>query len=147
MTDERAVRSAGTIPNSRPAPAVTARAKRSTDGSSPIPSARGMPAGIESRIRSTPQAASSSPRAPPAAASTRLSTRSWRTRTVRPAPRAERTASSRSRSPERTSTRLATLTQAISSTSQTAPKTARIGVRAGPMTVSRIGSRVTAVLA
>ena len=62
-----------------------------------------------------------SPAMPPAAASTRLSVSIWRTSRPRPAPSAVRTPTSRSRAALRASSRFATLTQATSSTSTTAP--------------------------
>ena len=68
-----------------------------------------------------PMTASSNPSAPPAKATTLLSSRSCRAILARVAPSAERTAISRCRAVARASIRLATLAQAISSTSETAP--------------------------
>ena len=58
---------------------------------------------------------------PPSSESTALSVRSWRTTRLRLAPNAMRTATSRCRTVARASSRLATLTTAIKSTSAIAP--------------------------
>ena len=58
---------------------------------------------------------------------------------ARPAPRAERMANSRLRPVARTSSRLATLAQAISSTRVTAPRRTSRDLRASPMIESRSG--------
>ena len=62
------------------------------------------------------------PSAPPISESTRLSVSSWRMMRRRPAPSAERTASSRVRTVARASSRLATFAQQISSTKPTTPR-------------------------
>ena len=59
---------------------------------------------------------------PPIAESTRLSVRSWRMTRRRPAPSAERIASSRVRTVARASSRLATLAQQMRSTNPTTPR-------------------------
>ena len=67
------------------------------------------------------QKATASPAVPPSRPSRRLSVRNCRTSRARPAPSADRTATSRVRDCARASSRFATLTQAISSTKVTAP--------------------------
>ena len=69
---------------------------------------------------------------PPMTLNTRLSSSSWRTTRQRVAPMAMRTAISCARAVERESIRLATLAQAISSTSTTAPITVRNMERPAP---------------
>ena len=76
----------------------------------------------------TPHQASSSPNAPPRAASVTLSVSIWRISRARVAPTAARMAISRSRTVARASSRLATFTHAISSTKPTAPaRISRVG--------------------
>ena len=79
------------------------------------------------------------PRIPPASESNTLSVSNWRTMRARPAPSAERIANSRLRTVARTSSRLATLAQEISSTSPTAPSIISSELRASPMMLSRNG--------
>ena len=96
---------------------VTTRASKATAtdaGSTPA----GMTAGAAARIAAPTPA----PMIPPIAARTRLSVSSWRTTRPRPAPRAERIASSRPRAVARASSRLATLAQQMSSTKPTTPR-------------------------
>ena len=62
--------------------------------------------------------------------------RSWRSSRTRPAPSAERTASSAWRADARASSRLATFAQATSSTKPTAPSRTRSGVRTSPSITS-----------
>ena len=76
-------------------------------------------AATPARARRRPPAAL--PRPPPSSEINRLSVSICRTRRQRPAPSAARTAISRCRAVARASSRLAALTQAISSTSPTAP--------------------------
>ena len=76
------------------------------------------------------QDASTNPPAAPAAANVRLSTTSWRTRREAEAPTASRIANSRDRSADRTSRRLATLTQPISRTNTDPPSRNHNGRRA-----------------
>ena len=82
------------------------------------------------------------PRMPPARESNTLSVSNWRTMRARPAPSAERIANSRLRTVARTSSRLATLAQEISSTSPTAPSIISSELRASPMMLSRNGPTV-----
>ena len=84
-------------------------------------SSRGRLAGAMSRSSLMPNAASAIPAAAPATASSSASASIWRTRRHQLPPSAVRTASSRSRSDARTSSRLATFAQAISSRKITAP--------------------------
>ena len=72
--------------------------------------------------------------------STRLSASICRTSRTRLAPIAARTASSRLRAEARTSSRLATLAHAISSTNATAPISDRIAGRTSPTRSSNIGT-------
>ena len=74
---------------------------------------------LENQLQQSPQA-SSSPSAPPASESSKLSVSSWRSRRIRDAPSALRIATSLCRAMARESSRFATLAQAISSTSPTA---------------------------
>ena len=67
--------------------------------------------------------------APPAKAKTRLSVRSWRTRRSRPAPMAERTASSLRRISARANSRFARFVHAINSTHSAAPSKALSNIR------------------
>ena len=80
-------------------------------------SRRGTSCGLQAMTAATNARASSSPAAAAHSASTTLSVSSWRTMRPRPAPSAVRTAISRARAAPRASSRLATLPQAISSTS------------------------------
>ena len=89
-------------------------------------------------------APSATPSAPPRSDSTRLSVSSWRTIRRRPAPSADRTASSRSRAVARASSRLATFAQQISSTKPTTPRNSiEVSLRSLPIMVSCIGSSAT----
>src|SRR5204862_94247 len=83
-----------------------------------------------SKRASSAQTASRIPAPAPRGASSALSVRSWRTTRARPAPSAQRTAISRDRAAPRASRRFATLAQAISSTSRTAPIRTSSGWRA-----------------
>ena len=86
-----------------------------------ILASRGIsPSGISATIAVIPSRESRQPIAAPAIASSRLSTSSCRTRRVRLAPRAARTAISCSRPAARLSSMLATLVHAISSSIATA---------------------------
>ena len=116
-------------PKSRPAASATPTVTASTDPSNPIWSSRGRfaPRARSRRLRlvastrrsATPPNAIAVPMMPPRSDSSALSVRNCRIRRPRDAPTARRTAISRSRVAIRASSRLATLTQAISSTSPT----------------------------
>ena len=82
----------------------------------------------------------------PSSASITLSVSSWRMMRARFAPSAERMANSRLRPVARTSSRLATLAQAISSTRPTAPSRTSSELRASPTMESRSGSNAEAAL-
>ena len=114
-------RRAGASPKRRPLNREAPTANRSTCQSNCTSSARGKLPGQSATNGRTPTAASKAPNKPPESPSTALSVRHWRTSRLRPAPRAVRMASSRSRETARANSRLATLTQAISSTTLTAP--------------------------
>ena len=117
---------------------LAARGRRRTRAASP---ARERLRGDDRRVESidsargsvSPQAsspcivqyASSTPAAPPIAASTSPTVSSWRTTRAGLAPSADRTASSRCREPARVSIRFATSTQPMSSTMPTAPISTR----------------------
>ena len=72
--------------------------------------------------------ATARPRTPPMSESSTLSTSSWRTSCPREAPSDSRTAISRCRAKARAISRLATLAQAMSSTSPTMPISTSSGV-------------------
>ena len=72
-------------------------------------------------------------------ASSRLSTSARRSRCARPAPSAQRMASSRRRLADRASIRLATLPQAISSTTSTAPSSTQEDCLTSSICRSRTG--------
>ena len=74
--------------------------------------------------RLLPQRATRIPLKPPAAASSKLSVSNWRTMRQRLAPIARRMANSRWRAAPRAISRLATLTQAISSTNMATARSA-----------------------
>jgi hypothetical protein len=137
----RADRSAGSSPASSAAAAVAASAKNSTRASAWIISRLGSSGGARATSTRTAAKASPVPSTPPRSASVPLSVRSWRTRRPRPAPSALRTASSRVRAEPRTSSRLATLTQAIRRRSPTAATAAHTVARASPVTSSGRGVR------
>ncbi len=112
----------------------------STRPSTPISSARGNVRGTAATAARVPQAASSSPKPPPAIASPRLSVRSCRIRRPWPAP--ERCANRKLPAAclERASSKLATLTHAISNTNATAPSRTSNTGRTSPTICSRIGT-------
>ena len=95
-----------------------------------------MRGGITATRALRPPQARNAPRAAPERARSRLSTRSWRTRRKRLAPRAARTASSFSRTAARARSRLATLAQPMSNSSPTAASTTNSVVRNWPTTMS-----------
>ncbi len=115
----RDARSAGNRPQITPVSAETLAVNTSTsrlsDGS--ITSGNSY----SPRASRMPHRVSNAPTRPPAKASSRLSVSNWRTRRVRPAPSATRTAISWARRVPRASRMLAMLAQAISSTKATAP--------------------------
>ena len=87
--------------------------------------------------------ASTSPATAPSPASTRLSVRNCATSLPRPAPSAERTATSRPRAAPRDISRLARLTQAINSSAADAPSSASSAVCVLPVISSRNGFTIT----
>jgi len=102
-----------------------------------------MPPGEAATSALTAQDASISPSPPPAAAITTLSVSNCRTRRIRLAPRAVRSAISLRRDAARASSRLATLAQAMSSTTPTAPSNTNSARPVSPTISSR--SRRTTV--
>ncbi len=114
-------RKTGIVPNSTPASSATAAVAASTGACTPISAARGRSSAPSAAIARVPAAPSARPSRPPPTASTTLSVSSWRAMRHRPAPSANRVASSRDRAVDRTSTRLAMFTHPISSTSRTPP--------------------------
>ena len=89
-------------------------------------------------------APTTAPSTPPIVESTRLSVSSCRITRRRPAPSADRIASSRVRTVARASSKLATFAQHISSTNPTTPRNSiDVKRRSLPITASCIGSIVT----
>ena len=114
------VASAGAVPNSRPVRMETSAVKPSTRKSVVTP--RGMvPGASEARISRRPTHPSPTPRVPPAVERSTLSVSNCRITRTRPAPRADRTATSVRRAGPRASCRPATFAHAINSTKATAP--------------------------
>ena len=118
---ERDSTSAGTRPKRMAVPPTTASANASSRTSIVVCARRGTDAGSAAIASVSRPIALKPPAMVPAAASTRLSTRTWRTRRRRDAPSAARTAISRARTVARASSRLATLRHAVTSRSATAP--------------------------
>ena len=118
--------SAGTMPNSSAVTTDTIAAIASTRTSMATSDSRGSVAGSEARRTSTAQYAIATPMSVPAHDKTRLSTSSPRASCQREAPSAARMLTSRPRALARASIRLATLTQAMSSTNPTAPSSISI---------------------
>ena len=112
---------AGASPNRIPATNATRAVKPSTHRSMEMALLRGRLVPASRTKRGTAAQARISPRTPPATATRMLSVNSWRIMSARRAPRAIQTAISRRRPVARTSRRLATLAQAIRSTTPTAP--------------------------
>ena len=133
-------RSAGSRPTSKPVRTVSPSVNSSTRPSSRTASGRATASAAAAISRCTPSQATASPSAPPARASTAASAKNGRVSSLRPAPRAARTASSRSRPVSRASSRLARLAQTIRSTTATAANRVRRGARTSPTTVSRSGT-------
>ena len=120
---------AGTRPNTIALASDRPAVKPTTAGSRPMRVMRRTSAGSIATRACRTHAPSTSPAAPPASASSRLSARSCRTRRPGLAPSAERIATSRSRPTARASRRLATLAQPTRSSSATAPtRTTRAGL-------------------
>ena len=137
-------RQAGASPKRSPVSSVKAQANRRTSESTCTAETGSRLGGSAALMARTAAKAPRMPQAPPAAASTPLSTSSWRTSRPRPAPRAARTASSVRRATERASRRLAMLAQAIRSTKTTAPSSIHRAVRSWvPTKVSvKVTSRI-----
>ena len=139
MTSAREARSAGISPQTIAVTTPANTAKASTTGSIATASSRGRSFGPSASSTSMPARARIRPRPVPHAAITRLSASIWRTSCPRLAPIAARTASSRLRPAARTTSRLATLAHAISSTNATAPISDTIVGRTSPTRSSNIG--------
>ena len=137
-----AARSEGTSPKSTPVITVTPSANSNTRPSSGTSSTRQPSGGCIAINARTPARPSATPVAPPAIASARLSVIIWRTIRPRPAPRAERTATSRVRPDARTSSRLATFAHANSSSVIVDPRRICNGTRASPARRSWSGMMV-----
>ena len=136
---------AGASPNSRPVrKAVPAQKATIRSSKERITAGGSRPAGMTEGATERIAAPTPRPRAPPSAASTRLSVRICTTIRPRPAPSADRRASSRARPLVRASRRLATFAQHMSRTKPTTPSS-RYDVRrtSGPMRPVRSGSIVT----
>ena len=121
----RVARNAGARPNRSPVSRVTPAENASTFQLGE--KCRSELRMLALAMAETPHHAHSTPTAPPAADSARLSTRSCRISRPRVAPMASRTAISRRRPLARESSRLATLAQAISSTRLVAMARTRSG--------------------
>ena len=124
LRSARELWSAGIRPNTIPVPiemaavkAARANRRRPARPSSPM---RGSPAVLIVSSARMPRTPSTSPIAPPITDSATLSVSSCRMIRPRPAPMAARSATSRLRAVARTSSRFATLAQAISRTNATA---------------------------
>ncbi len=128
--------SAGAKPKRNVVASVSTAAKASMPASIPIGASAGRPTVARDARTRMPAQASPRPSAAPAAASTRLSVRSWRVSLPCPAPIEARTAISRCRPSARESSRFATLAQAMSIRNPTAPKTRTRARRAPPRTSS-----------
>ena len=116
-----AVCSAGTSPKSSVVNIATSRLKASTGMFSRMTASRGIvPSGMSAAMAFVPPYANRQPSAAPPAASSTLSTSSWRMTRHRLAPRATRIAISRSRAVARVSSMLATLLHAMRSSNPTA---------------------------
>ncbi len=107
--------------------------------------ARGSSAAPITPSARTPAYARATPNAPPRSDSTTLSVTSCRSRRPRPAPSAERTASSDCRADARASSSEAMFTHVIRSTKATAPISTSSGRRTSPSSASRTGITVTSV--
>ena len=103
---------------------VMPSAKTNTGPATLMAPTRGRPGGLSATSARTPNSATTIPRAPPSAASSKLSVSSCRIIRVRPAPSAARIANSPRRCAPRASSRFVTFTHAIRSTRITAPRTA-----------------------
>ena len=122
-------RSAGTRPKPTPVSTESPSVKSPTRQSGAAESVRAASWKGSARISASPtQYASCRPTRPPASESVTLSTSCRRTRRMRLAPSARRTAVSFSRAEARVSSRLATLAHAISSTRPTMPISTTSGV-------------------
>ena len=126
-----AARSAGATPNNMPAPAEAASENAITEALISTSAPRGSPR-TTADASSTSHIARTVPSAPPANASTALSAPSHFTNCSRLAPSAARIAVSCARAVARTSRRLATLAQAISSTRPTTAVSTSSGDRVLP---------------
>ena len=135
----RAASKAGASPNKTPTTTDTASVKSRTAGSRPIAAVRSRFAGAM-RINSWhPHSAINNPSAPPRTARSRLSVRSCVTIRLRAAPIAPRMANSRDLALPRASNRFAMFAQAISRTSDTAPRRMYNGCRTSPTCSSTKG--------
>ena len=129
--------SAGASPKTTVTNTTDKSVKSSTFPSVETSSSRGRFDGASFRRSSSAHFARTSPANPPRVASTRASTRSWRTSRSRLAPSAERTAISSVRTEARASIRCATLAQAMSRTTPTAPRRTRSAKRTSSPTMVR----------
>src|SRR5207245_942736 len=127
VSSGRAARNAGMSPVATAVTTVAATANSRTPPSTCTVVRRGKTDDAARLSNAIAPYAATTPSAPPPRASTTLSVKSCLTTRPRPAPRADRMASSRPRTPARASGRLATLTHAIMRTSATARTSARDG--------------------
>ena len=133
------------MPKSTPTSTAAAAQNATTRASKvTVTDAGRTPAGITAGAAARIAAPTAAPSTPPTAASTRLSVSNWRTTRPRPAPSAERIASSRDRAVARASSRLATLAQQMSSTKPTTPRNSiEVTRRSLPMIAWRTGTTST----
>ena len=126
----RLLRSAGARPNSNPLNSAAAVVKSSTRASGATLNETGFSCKrMNARITRVPPWAKHKPNTPPSTASNPLSVITWRMSRSRPAPKALRIENSRCRAAARASRRLATLAQAIASTTPTTAVRMRSGWR------------------
>ena len=142
-TSERAAEMAGASPKRTPVSRLSPIAKITIRRSIATAAVRVRSRGANARRPATPARATPRPSNPPAAPSTRLSVIIWRTTRHRPAPIAERTASSRRRAVCRASNRFATFAHATASNKPTAPNSTYIELFTWYTMESRSGSKFT----
>ena len=112
---------AGASPNRIPAPKDTSSANANAERVKPLSPTLVTSAGVTRMIALINQCASKSPAAALTRASSRLSVNNWRMISLRPAPRAQRIATSLRRSVARDNRSVATFAHAINRTRVTAP--------------------------
>ncbi len=130
----RAISMAGTTPNAIAVSSASVIANSSIRPSRPTPASRGSSTGVAAISAFTDPIATATPSAVPITASSTLSVRNCRINRPLLAPIAARTATSRSRTVARASSRLATLVQVMISRNAAAPNSANSAGRKKPTT-------------